>query len=123
AVNTTLKITYKGGIKYKDGASIAAIIKKAYPTLTATTLNMVSNALTGAIKADNANVTPTADFTDQTYTGAITIDANTQLKGFEVVKNAIETTYTLPFAVKGANGSIEKKTASVTVIKVVNIVA
>ena len=84
---------------------------------------MVSNALTGAIKADNANVTPTADFTDQTYTGAITIDANTQLKGFEVVKNAIETTYTLPFAVKGANGSIEKKTASVTVIKVVNIVA
>ena len=123
AVNTTLKITYKGGIKCKDGASVAAVIKKAHPTLTSTTLNRVTNALIGAIKTDNENVTPTADFTDQLYSGTVTIAANTQLKGFKVIKNAIEKTYTLPFAIKNANGSIEKKTASVTIIKVVNIVA
>ena len=68
-------------------------------------------------------MTPTADFTDQLYSGTVTIAANTQLKGFKVIKNAIEKTYTLPFAIKNANGSIEKKTASVTIIKVVNIVA
>lgn len=118
-----IEINWKGGIKCVGGASVEEIVKKAHPTLTSTTIKMIASALEEAIKDDNANVVPGAEFTAKKFTETIEVPAYTQLLGFKVTRNEIQTTYSLPFAIYNkATKAIEKKTAEVTISKVSSVV-